>query len=165
MIGFPYLFIGIVDLSLAEVLVIGSFWFSLIIIFSFYSVFIKSVLPLWSTTVIIFGSSSVVAAIVLSLFPGVIGMFLSRISFLVPLPYTGPIVVFSISSVLSCTFSSSIGVLHFSVCSVSFGSGWMNLPSIPLAFPPFVILKGNATPQSCLVCKHVVCLLCAELHP
>ena len=106
MIGFPYLFIGFVDHSLAEVLVIGSFWFSFVFIFSIISVFIKLVLPFWSTTVIMFGSSSVIGVIVWSLFPGVIGLFLFRINFFLPLPHTGVLVVFSISSVLSSTFSS-----------------------------------------------------------
>ena len=134
MIGFPYLFIGIVSFSLAEVLVIGSLWFLFIFICSIISVFIKSVLPFWSTTVIMFGSSSVVGVIVLSLFPGVIGLFLFRTNIFLPLPYTGLIVVFSNSSVLFSTFSSSIGVLHLSVCSMSFCSVWMNIPSITLGF-------------------------------
>ena len=75
MIGFPYLFTGFVDLSLVEVLVIGSFWFLFIFIFSILSVFIESLLPYRSTTVIIFGSSSVVGAIVLSLFRVLLGCF------------------------------------------------------------------------------------------
>ena len=53
-IGLPYLFIGLVDLSLVD---FCSFWFS---VCSMFSDFIKSVLPFWSTTVIMFGLSSVV---------------------------------------------------------------------------------------------------------
>ena len=75
-------------------------------------------LPFWSTTVIIFGSSSVVG-LGFIVDPGVVVVFcfLSLINFLRPLLYTGLIVVFSISSVLSRMFSSSIGVLHLSKCS------------------------------------------------
>ena len=111
-----------------------------------FSIFIESLLPFWSTTVITFGSSSVVGLAFISN-PGVrvVFCFLSLISFLRPQPYTGLIVVFSISSVLSSTFSSSIGVLHLSECSaVSFGSSVFssncpccrNRPSFPLGFSP-----------------------------
>ena len=112
-----------------------------------FSVFIRLLLlPFWSTTVIMFGSSSVVG-LGFIVDPGVVVVFcfLSLINFLRPLPYTGLIVVFSISSVLSSMFSSSIGVLHLSECSavtscssVSSSSCHCckNLPSFPLGFSP-----------------------------
>ena len=126
-----------------------------------FSIFIESLLPFWSTTVITFGSSSVVGLAFISN-PGVrvVFCFLSLISFLRPLPYAGLIVVFSISSVLSSTFSSSIGVLHLSECSaVSFGSSvsssncpcCRNRPSFPLGFSPVVIMGSEILgPVVCL---------------
>ena len=144
MIGLPYLFIWLVDLSLVDFRILCSFWFSY---GSMFSDFIKSVIPFRSTTVIMFVLSSVVglASIVV---PGVGVMFLSLISFLRPLPYTGLIVVFSQSSsevvevsLLFSTFSSNTGVLHLSECSaVSMCSSCcsivVNFPSFPLGFSP-----------------------------
>ena len=123
-IGLPYLFIGLVDLSLVDFRIFCSFWFS---VSSMFSDFIKSVLPFWSTTVIMFGLSSVVglASIVVA---GVVVLFLSLIMFLRPLTYTGLIVVFFQSSVSFSTLSSRTGVLHLSECSVvlMFSScGWL----------------------------------------
>ena len=78
-IGLPYLFIGLVDLSLVDFRILCSFWFS---ISSMFSVFIKSLLPFWSTTVITFGSSSVVGlAFISNPGVGVVFGFLSLISF------------------------------------------------------------------------------------
>ena len=118
--GLPYLFIGLVDLSLVDFRMFCSFWISF---GSMFSDFIKSVLPFRSTTVIMFGLSSVVG-LASTVVPGVGVMFLSLISFLRPLPYTGLIVVFSQSSsggvgvsVLFSTFSSNTGVLHLPECS------------------------------------------------
>ena len=127
-IGLPYLFIGFVVLSLVDFRIFCSFRFS---ISSLFSVFNKSLLPFSSTTVIMFGSSSVAGLAFIS-FPGV-GVafgFLSLINFLRPLPYTGLIVVFSISSVLSGTFSSSTLVL---VCCIF-------LSVLPLRLGPLCLL-------------------------
>ena len=90
-IGFPYLFIGLVDLSLVDFRIFCSFWFSF---GSMFSDFIKSVLPFCSTTVITFGSSSVLG-LALIVVPGVGVFFLSLINFFRPLPYTGLMFVFS----------------------------------------------------------------------
>ena len=142
-IGLPYLFIGLVDLSLVDFRILCSFWFS---ISSMFSVFIKSLLLFWSTTVITFGSSSVVGlAFISNPGVGVVFGFLSLISFLWPLPYTGLIVVFSVSSVLSSMFSSTINVLHLSECSAVTSRSSVsssscpccrNLASFPLGLSP-----------------------------
>ena len=149
-IGLPYLFIGLEDLSLVDFRKHCSFWFS---ISSMFSVFIESLLPFWSTTVIVFGSSSVVGlAFISSPGVGVVFGFLSLISFFRPLSYTGLIVVFSISSVLSSTFFSCIGVLHLSECSAVTSRSSVsssscpccrNLPSFPSGFLPVVIVGSE----------------------
>ena len=56
MIGLPYLFVGVVDLSLVAFQVCCSF---LLLVSSMFSVFVKSVSP-FTTTVITFGLSSLV---------------------------------------------------------------------------------------------------------
>ena len=93
-IGLPYLFIGLVNLSLVDFRTFCSFWFSFD---SMFSDFIESVLSFWSTTVITFGSPSVVG-LALIVVPGVGVFFLSLINFFRPLPSTGLIFVFSQSS-------------------------------------------------------------------
>ena len=104
-----------------------------------FSDFIKSVLPFSSTTVITFGFSYVVgqASIV---DPGVVVLLLSLNSFLRFLPYTGQIVVFSISSVSFSRLSSNTGVLLLLECSAAVFSSscsfCANLPSLPLGFSP-----------------------------
>ena len=116
------------------------------------------------------GLSSVVnLALVSSPGVGVAVVLLSLISFFRPLPYTGLIIVFSISSVLSSTLSSNTGVLHLSECSAvmllfSNCSGCTNLPSFTLGFLP-VVIRGSEILGSkvCLFVFNVLFCLCPLL--
>ena len=157
-IGSPYFFIGRVDLSLVDFRIFCSFRFS---ISSMFSVFIKSLLPFWTTTVIMFTSSSVVGVAFISIRGvGVAFAFLSLINFLRPVPYTGLIVVFSILSVLSSTFSSSTGVLHLSECSAVTSRSSVSSSSCPCcknlpSFPPLPVVKMGSEILGSMVCLFV----------
>ena len=94
------------------------------------------------------GLSSVVGlALISSPGNGVVVVLVSLISFFRPLRYTGLIIVFSISSVLSSTLFPNTVVLHLSQCSAvmllsSNCSGCTDLPSFLSGFPP-VVIRGS----------------------